>query len=136
MLKLNIDFVTTYCIAKNVFNVNLTTIHKIKGVLTRNKPAHVGRCILKLSKTLMHKFPYDYIKNKYGNTGKLLLTDTNSFSYEIKTCNLYEDFYENKDNCDSNNYSGNSKYYYMTNNLFLEKLKMKQKEYQLLSLLK
>ena len=113
MLKLNIDFVTTYCIAKNVFNVNLTTIHKIKGVLTRNKPAHVGRCILKLSKTLMHKFPYDYIKNKYGNTGKLLLTDTNSFSYEIKTCN-----------------------YYMTNNLFLEKLKMKQKEYQLLSLLK
>ena len=32
----------------------------------------------------MHKFHYDYIKNKYGNKAKLLLTDINSFAYEIK----------------------------------------------------
>ena len=32
----------------------------------------------------IHKFHYDYIKNKYGNKAKLLLTDINSFANEIK----------------------------------------------------
>ena len=29
-----------------------------------NKPAHIGMCILDLSKVLMYKFHYDYIKKK------------------------------------------------------------------------
>ena len=42
-------------------------------------------CMLDLSKVLMHEFHYDYIKNKYGNSSRLLPTDTDSLMYKIKT---------------------------------------------------
>ena len=38
----------------------------------------------------MNEFHYDYIKNEYGNKSKLLLTDTDSLMYEIKTEDVYE----------------------------------------------
>ena len=41
-----------------------------------NKPAYIGLCILELSKVLMYKFHYDYIKNEYGNNSRLWFTDT------------------------------------------------------------
>ena len=43
---------------------NLIAIPKV--TLSLNKPAHVGMCILDLSKVLMYEFHYDYIKNRYG----------------------------------------------------------------------
>ena len=48
--------------------------------------------ISNLSKVLMYKFHYDYIKNKYDNKSKLFFTDTGSLMYEIKTEDVYEDF--------------------------------------------
>ena len=42
-----------------------------KLALKLNKPAYTGKCILELSKVLMYKFHYDYIKNKYDNKSKL-----------------------------------------------------------------
>ena len=39
------------------------------------KPAHIGKWIIDLSRVLMCEFHYDYIKNKYGNNSRLLLTD-------------------------------------------------------------
>ena len=36
------------------------------------KPAFVGMCILDLSKILIYKFHYDYIKNKYGHNSRLI----------------------------------------------------------------
>ena len=48
--------------------------------------------ISNLSKVLMYKFHYDYIKNKYENKSKLFFTDTGSLMYEIKTEDVYEDF--------------------------------------------
>ena len=53
-------------------------------------------CILELSRVLMQKFHYDYIKNKYGNKSKLLFTGTDSLTYEIKTEDVYENFSRNK----------------------------------------
>ena len=49
-------------------------------------------CILELSKVLMYKFYYGYIKYKYDNKSKMSFTDTDSLMYEIKTEDVYEDF--------------------------------------------
>ena len=69
--------------------------------------------ILGLSYVLMHRFLYDYIKNKYGNKTSLFLTDTDSLMYEIKTKDASEDFSKSKDKemFHFSDYSAKSKYY-------------------------
>ena len=42
----------------------------------------------------MYEFHYKYIKNKFD--AKLLFTDTDSLVYEIKTEDVYEDFFKIK----------------------------------------
>ena len=87
---------------------------KSKVTLTRNKLAYVGICILGVSKVLMYNFHIDYIKNRYGNNSRLLLTDTGSMKYEILikiTEDVDEDFTKNKKKFDFRNYSLKSKYY-------------------------
>ena len=79
-----------------IFDNDLVAIRKSKVTLMLNKPAYIGMCILELSKVLMYEFHYDYIKNKYDNSSKLLFTDTDSLMYEIKTEDVYEDFSNNK----------------------------------------
>ena len=80
-----------------IFHNDLVAIHKNKVTLTFNKPPYIRTCILELSKVLMCKFHYDYIKNKYGNNSRLLFTDTESLIYEIKTEDVYEDFSNDKE---------------------------------------
>ena len=36
-------------VSQKIFNKNLLADHKIKKILTLNKPAHVGMCVLDLS---------------------------------------------------------------------------------------
>ena len=47
--------------------------------------------ILDISKILMYKFWYDYIRPKYGDRAKLWYTDTDSFIIYIKTEDFFED---------------------------------------------
>ena len=42
------------------------------------KALYLGMLILDISKTLMYKFWYDYIKTKYGDRAKLCYTDTDT----------------------------------------------------------
>ena len=49
-------------------------------------------CVTDMSKVLMYESHYDYIKNKYGNNSRLLLTNTDSLMYEIKMEDVYKDF--------------------------------------------
>ena len=72
--------------------------------------------MLDLSEVLMYKFYYDYFENKYGNKSRALLTDTDSFTSEIKTEYVDEDFSHNKEILDFSNDSVISKYYYDSNN--------------------
>ena len=90
-------------ISHKIFENYLVAIFKV--ILTPNKPAYVGMCILDLSKLSMYEFHYDYIKNKYGNNWKLLFTDTDSFMYEIKTKDAYQDVSKNKEMFDISYYS-------------------------------
>ena len=87
---------------KTIFNKNFVVIHEIKPVLTLNKPIYVGFSILDLSKLLMYEFHYKYIKSK--SDAKLLFTDTDSLVYKIKTEDVYEDFYQDKNLFDFSNY--------------------------------
>ena len=54
-----------------------------------NKPAYLGMSILDITKALMYKFWYDFIKPKYEDRAKLCHTDTDSFIIQIIT----EDFF-------------------------------------------
>ena len=60
-------------------------------------------CIWDLNKVLMYKLHHDYIKNKYNNNSRLLFTNIDSLTYEIKTKNVYEDFSKDKEILDFSN---------------------------------
>ncbi|XP_022809457.1 uncharacterized protein LOC111346436 [Stylophora pistillata] len=74
-----------------IFSENLCAIEMRKTQIFFNKPLYLGMCILDLSKKLMYDFHYNYIKAKYGDRAKLLMTDTDSLCYEIQTDDFYQD---------------------------------------------
>ena len=51
----------------------------------------IGLLILEVSKTLMYEFWYDYIKPKHKYNAKLCYMDTDSFTVDIKTEDVYKD---------------------------------------------
>ena len=53
------------------FSENLLAIEMKKIKAKMNKPACLGFLILRISKTLMYEFWYDYIKSKYQQNAKL-----------------------------------------------------------------
>ena len=60
-------------------------IMEIKKVEVKmNKPVYLAQAILDISKTLMYKFWYDYIKPKYEKKARLCDMDTDSFVIHIK----------------------------------------------------
>ena len=96
-------------------------------------------CILDFIKALLYEFHYDCIKNKYkyGNSSRLLFTETDGLMYEIKTKDIYEDFsmdtkmFDYEDFSmdtklfDFSNYSAKSKYYHGSNRSVFHKIKDK-----------
>ena len=94
--------------------------------MTLNKPVYVGFSILGLSKSLMYEFHYKYIKNKFD--AKLLFTDTDSLVYDIKTEDVYEDFYLDKDLFNLSDYPLHSKFFDSVNKKVSGKLKDEFKE--------
>ena len=80
-------------------------------------------CISELSKVLIYKFYYNYIKYKYGKNSRLLFTDTDSLMIEIITEGVYEDFSSDKEMFDFNNHSTKSKYCDNSNKLVIGKKK-------------
>ena len=110
-------------VSSKIFNENLMAVHKVKETLTLNRPADVGMCILDLSKMLMYDFHYNYIKKKYDNRARLLFTDTDSLTYEIKAEDIYKDFWNDKDTFDNSDYPGNLPYYCNANKKVIGKFK-------------
>jgi hypothetical protein len=74
------------------FHENLTAVNMAKTEVSLNKPIAVGACILEISKTIMYRFHYDVMMKRYGpEKCRLLMTDTDSLDYHIKTADLYRD---------------------------------------------
>ena len=75
----------------NYISEDLSIIEMNKTKVKMNKPIYLALSILDISKILMYKFWYDYMKPKYGNRVKLCYMDTDSFVMNIKTNDFYED---------------------------------------------
>jgi hypothetical protein len=75
----------------------------------------------------MYDFHYNYIKNRYGDGAKLLFTDTDSICYEIKTDDIYEDMYKDKELFDLSNFPKDSKYFDGKNEKVIGKFKSETK---------
>ena len=69
----------------------------------------------------MYEFHYKCIKSKFD--AKLLFTDTDSLVYEIKTEDVYEDFYEDKNLFDFSDYPLKSTFFELVNKKVIGKMK-------------
>ena len=107
-------------ITHKTFGKDYAAIHEIKPVLILNKPINIGSTVLDLSKLKMYDFHYNFIKKNFDV--ELLFTDMDSLTYEIKSKNVYEEFYKWKDLFDFSNYSKDSKFFNDTNKKVIGKM--------------
>ena len=92
----------------NLISKDLSIIEMKKTKVKMNKPIYLGLSILKISKTLMYEFWYDYMKPKYNDNVKLCYMDTDSFIMNIKTNDFYKDIANDVENrFDTSNYEIN-----------------------------
>ena len=70
---------------------NLSIIETKKVKVNMKKPIYLGLSILEISKIIMDKFWYDYVKKKYEDMVKLCYMDTDSLIMNIKTKDFYKD---------------------------------------------
>ena len=92
-------------IDRTIYGETLAAVHMEKTKLLFNKPIYVGMCILDLSKTVMYKFHYDVMLQRYDRSCiKLLYTDTDSTIYHIRTSDIYKDFIGMQEELDTSDY--------------------------------
>ena len=108
-------------ITHKIFDKNHAAIHEIKSVLTLNKPIYVGFTVLELSKRLMYDFYYNFIEKHFDT--ELLFTDTDSLAYEIKSEDVYEEFFKHKHLFDYSNFLKDLKCYDSQNEMAVGKMK-------------
>ena len=108
-------------ISHKIFGKNYAAVHEIKPVLTLNKPIYVGFTVLELGKLMMYDFHYNFIKNHFD--AELLLTDTDSLTYVIKSDDVYEELFKHKNLFDLSNLPKNSKFFDETNKKVIGKMK-------------
>ena len=87
---------------------NFLIIEMKKTEVKMNKPIYLGMSILDISKILMYKFWYNYIKLKYSDQSRLCYMDTDSFAVYIKIKNFYKDIANDVESwSDTSNYEEN-----------------------------
>ena len=79
--------------------------------------------VLELSKWLMYDFHYNFIEKHFG--AELLFTDTGSLTYQIKSEDVYEEFFKHKH---FSNYPKDSKFFDPANKKVIGKMKDEKKE--------
>ena len=81
----------------------------------------VGFTVLELRKWLMYGFHYNFIKKDFN--AELLFTDTDSLAYEIKSKNVYKEFFKWKNLFDFSNHWKDSKFFDDANKNVIGKMK-------------
>ena len=94
-------------ITHKIFSKVYTAIHEIKPVLKLNKPIYVGFTVLKSSNWVMFDFHYNFIKKHFD--AELLFTDIHILTYEIKSEDVCEEFFNHKHLFDFRNFPKDSK---------------------------
>ena len=69
----------------NFFPENLSATEIKKAQIFMNKLFYLGLSLLEISKIVMYKFYYDYVKPKYGEKAKLCYVHTLYSTVYIKT---------------------------------------------------
>ena len=110
---------STY-VTHKVFGKDCAAIHEIKPVLMLNKPIYVAFTVVDVSKWKMYDFHYNVIKKNFNAE---LFTDTDSLTCEVKSENVYEEFFKWEDLFDFSNYSKDSKFFDATNKKVIGKMK-------------
>ena len=106
-----------------IYNEDLASFEINPTSVTLNKPRAVGLTVLELSKLLMYDFHYNYFLKKFENV-KVLLSDTDSFCYYIKTKkDFYKTIKEDLDWFDFSNYNKEHENYNTDNHLVPGKMK-------------
>ena len=88
--KCKLASMPNYYIRKQ-FSENFLAMEMKKTKIKMNVQIYIGFAILEVSKTVMWRFFYGYLKPKYGDKAKLCYTDTDSFILHIETKDFYED---------------------------------------------
>ena len=73
----------------------------------------------------MYDFYYSFIKKHFD--AELLFTDTDSLTYEIKSENVYEEFFKHKHSFDFSNFSKDLKFYDNQNKMIFGEMKVAHK---------
>ena len=94
-----------------IINSDLVMVRVAPAKVLLNKPIAAGFCFLELSKLVMYRFYYEYLKPKYDDRCKLLFTDTDSLCCEIETPDLYHDMDEAMDLFDTSNFENDHPLY-------------------------
>jgi hypothetical protein len=105
------------------FNENLVGIELTKPNIKLDKPIYTGPCVLDLSKLLMARYHYDYIKREYGDRATLLFTDTDSLAYEIRADDIFEDRLKSPELFDMSDYDPSHKCFSINNKKVIGKFK-------------
>ena len=79
-------------VTHKIFGKDYNAFPEIKQVLVLNKPISVEFTVLELSKLLMYDFHHNFIKKNFN--AELLFTDTGSLTYEIKSEDVYKEFFK------------------------------------------
>ena len=104
-----------------LFGENYAAIYEVKPVLTLSKPIYVAITVLKLCKWLMYHFCYRFIKKHFDT--EWLFTYTDSLTYEIKSEDIFEEFFKHKHFFDFSNYPKGSKIFDKFNKKVIGKMK-------------
>ena len=106
-------------ITLKIFDKSYAAIHKVKPVLTLNKPIYVGITVLDLSKWRYMTSITDLLKSTF-TLNYCLLTQT-VLLLKSKSKDVYEEFFKHKHSFDLSSYPEDSKFFDETNKKLLVK---------------